>query len=135
MPIDPASLPIEVEKLLRERIGSYEQLHILLLLFKSRRDWSPEELAAHVKLSTGAVSEALSALTVKNLVMLVSDLSPVSKYRYGAGAHDAAVEALVGAYQDQPIAVVRVLAQGSIERIRADALRAFSDAFLFRKGK
>jgi len=129
------ALPTDVEQLLRERIGSHEQLHILLLLFRDRRNWSTAELATHFKLSTASVSEALSALTAQNLVVSASDLPQGPNYRYASGTCNTAVEALERAYQDQPIAVIRMLAQRSIERIRADALRAFADAFLFRKGK
>jgi len=127
-------LPTDVQELLRLRIGSYEQLHVLLLLFQGRAEWSVEALAAHLKVSADSASQALSALAAHGLVARASE-PPEPKYRYASGRQDAAVEALVRAHQEQPLAIIRLLAEQSIERIRADALRAFADAFLFRKGK
>lgn len=131
--MDPA-LPAPVQALLRERIGSYEHLHVLILLFADRTEWSAQALAAHFKLPTASISAALSVLVTHGLVVPTPELME-PKYRYASGVHDPAVEALVHAYQEQPLSVIRLLAEQSIERIRADALRAFADAFLFRKGK
>lgn len=125
-------LSAPVQALLRERIGSYEQLHVLILLFGDRTDWSAEALATHFKLPTGSISAALSALVTHGLVVPIPEL-PKPKYRYASDVHDPDVEALVHTYQEQPFAVMRLLAEQSIERIRAHALRAFADAFLFRK--
>jgi DNA-binding IclR family transcriptional regulator len=131
--MNPA-LPADVQALLRERIGSYEQLHILLLLFQDRTEWSAEALAARFELPANSVSAAVSVLVTHGFVAANSE-SPAQKYRYASGVWDRAIEALVHAYQEQPLAVIRLLAEQSIERIRADALRAFADAFVFRKGK
>ncbi|HVN45004.1 MAG TPA: hypothetical protein VMT66_07105 [Steroidobacteraceae bacterium] len=133
--MQPDSLRIEVQSLLRECIGSYEELHLLLLLFKERREWSRDELAVHGKFSPASVSLAIAALVARGLVAAAPEAGPEPKYRYAAGVQDAAVDELVRAYREQPVAILRILAEGSIERIRAGALRAFADAFLFRKGK
>jgi predicted transcriptional regulator len=133
--MEPESLPVEVRRFLRERIGSYEELHLLMLLLEQRREWSKEELATQVRLSIESVSSAIATLVTRGLVAAAPGAGPEPKYRYAAGVQDAAVNELVRAYREQPIAVARLLAQGSIERIRAGALRAFADAFLFRKGK
>jgi len=128
------TLPADVQALLRERIGSYEQLQILLQLFEDRRAWSAQALAAHLRLSAALISDALAALVARGLVAAGCEL-PEPDYRYASGRHDAAVAGLAKAYQEQPLAVVRMLTELSIERVRADALRAFADAFLFRRGK
>ena len=128
------ALPADVQSLLREHVSSYEQLHILLLLFQERVDWSAEALAARFKLPVTSISAALSVLASHGLVIPTSE-PPDPKYRYASPMNEPAVEALVHAYQKQPLAVIRFLAEQSIERIRADALRAFADAFLFRKDK
>ena len=129
------TLPADVHSLLRERIASYEQLHLLRLVFKDRRLWSVEQLAAESRLPAATVQSDLSALIAQQLVVSVPDVRCEAKYGYASGVHDATVQRLMQAYADQPISVMRSLAEQSIERIRADALRAFADAFLFRKGK
>ena len=129
-----SALPADVQTLLRERISSYEQLHVLLLLFQDRTEWSAEALAAHFRLSTASMSATLSVLATQGLDVPAHEV-PEPRYRYASGVHDAAVEALGYTYREQPLAVIRLMAEQSIERIRADALRAFADAFLFRKGK
>ena len=130
--MEPESLSVEVQTLLRERIGSYEQLHVLLLLFKQRKEWSEDEITTEVRISRSEVAVTLSAL-VANQLISPSSAAAEAKYRYLSGAHDAVVEELVRSYHERPIAIIRLLAGRSIERIRADALRAFADAFLFRK--
>src|SRR5581483_2158058 len=123
------ALPTDVQTLLRVRIGSYEQLHILLFLFQERTEWSAELLATHFNLSEGSTSEALSALVMHGLVATISGVT-APKYRYVSGAHDPTVKTLARVYQEQPLSVIRLLDEQSFERIRA-----FADAFLFRKDK
>jgi predicted ArsR family transcriptional regulator len=129
-----SALPADVQALLRERIDSYEQLQILLQLFQDRRDWSAHALAAHLRLSAALISEALAALVARGLVAAARE-PPQPDYRYASGQHDTAVAGLASAYQEQPLGVVRMLTEQSIERVRADALRAFADAFVFRRGR
>lgn len=130
----PDELSPEVAALLRERIESYEALQGLLLLHAERIPRSAAELSARLKLSSASMAPALESL-VRHGLASVEPLGPGVGYRYASDGHGAAVSALVHAYSQQPLAVIRLLAASSIERIRADALRAFADAFVFRKRK
>jgi len=131
----PDELSPEVSTLIRDRIESYEALKALLLLHAERGLQSAEEVAAHLNLSGSSVATALASLAQQQLLTRSDSSGTAPKYRYAEGPHDATVVALALAYSQQPIAVIRLLAASSIERIRADALRAFADAFVLRKGK
>ena len=131
----PEELSPEVAELIRDRIESYEALQALLLLHGERGLQSAEEVSARLNLSVGSVVTALASLKENQLLTCSDSSGSEPKFRYADGPHDAVVVALALAYSQQPIAVIRLLAASSIERIRADALRAFADAFVFRKGK
>jgi predicted ArsR family transcriptional regulator len=130
-------LPAEVETLLRERVESYEELHLLLLLFNERRDWSAEAAASQLKLPPQPTTAGLEALARHGLARRaeVATDSPQPSYHYASGVHDDAAAALAEAHRNYPLAVIRSMASLSIDRIRAGAIKAFADAFLFRKGK
>lgn len=136
MTISSSKLPDDVQVLLREHIECFEELHLLLLLVTERREWSVQELMSRLRLSQPSVATALASLLSHGLVSLAAPAGHSSpSYRYASGAHDLAVATLARVYHDHPIAVMRLMGTLSIERIRADAMRAFVDAFLFRKGK
>lgn len=127
-------LPEDIQALLHERLESYEELHILLLLIEQRRDWSVEEIAARLKLTHAAIDSALVSLARNQLVTNTGEPQQ-RRHRYADSPLDAAVTALATIYKERPIAVIRFMSTFSIERIRAEALRAFADAFLLRKDK
>jgi predicted ArsR family transcriptional regulator len=131
----PDELAPEVAALIRDRIQSYEALRALLLLHAEGSARSAEELSAELNLSGSSMASALESLARQQLLEATGASGSRAQYRYASGAHDATVGALVQAYSQQPIAVIRLLAASSIGRIRADALRAFADAFVLRKAK
>ena len=131
----PDELSPEVAALIRDRIESYEALQALLLLHAEHSLQSAEELSARLKLSSSSMGTALESLVRQQLLTRTECSGSNPKYRYAGGPNDATVSGLALAYSQQPIVVIRLLAASSIERIRADALRAFADAFILRKGE
>ncbi|HTT04689.1 MAG TPA: hypothetical protein VMF64_05320 [Steroidobacteraceae bacterium] len=118
-------LPTDVQALLRAHVESYEALHILLLLFQERRDWSTDEIGARLKLPVPAVGNALTSLARHALAARVEASAPDTHYCYRISLQDASVAALVRVFREHPSAVLRLMAIASIERIRANAPRAF----------
>lgn len=134
----PEELSPEVAALIRGRIESYEALRALLLLHAERAVQSAQsaaELSARLGLSGGSLHTALESLAGHRLLERTPSAGSAGGYRYASGDHDSVVAALAQAYSLQPLGILRLLAARSIERIRAEALRAFADAFVFHKDK
>lgn len=130
-------LPAAAELLLRERVHSFEQLEALACVFRGRsRWWSASALAATLRVPAETAADALQALLARGLVA-ASDEPTERRFCYAPSSAeiDAAVAALMRAYDDDRIAVIRRMSANAIERMRTGAMRAFSDAFLIgRKG-
>lgn len=130
--------PTEVELLLREDVETYEQLEALLaLVSRSERPHTAAELAAAAGLDEESAAEALAHLRLRGLAIAEKSAEGVERYRFAAGStgRDAAARALARIYAERPAEVARRMAANAIERLRTQALRTFSDAFLFRRSK
>jgi DNA-binding transcriptional ArsR family regulator len=126
-----------VRALLRDHIGSFEQLEVLLLLHREAdRAWPPDAVAAELSIASPAAQEALESLQRANLLAAAREGESVL-FRYAlAGARlEAAVQGLARAYHESPVEVVKLMSANTIERVRTSALRTFADAFLLGKKK
>jgi hypothetical protein len=131
-----AAIPKEVANLLQDRIVSFEQLLVLLLLHRSEpRRWSTKAMADNLGIP-GGLPEALMALQAADLIKEETD-GPESVYVYAPATIDIAKAVLVlqQSYQSHPAAIMQLMSENAIARVRWAAHRAFSDAFLIRKGK
>ena len=133
--MEESSLPAEVQVFLRERMESYEQLEVLLLLRTRPSDpWAASAVASELHMPEPAADQALRALSRHGLLSVaVSPKALVFRYQPESAELAALVEKLAGAYTEQRIAVVRLMTANSIERLRARALRTFANAFLLGK--
>jgi hypothetical protein len=67
--MDGHTLPDAVGALLRDRIGSFEQLEILLLLHQHReRAWTPHTVGRHFNVGSSVAAEALDHLCRSGLL-------------------------------------------------------------------
>jgi hypothetical protein len=133
---EAAAIPEEVGALLQDRIASFEQLLVLLLLHRSHpKLWPSKAIADQLGIRDGLL-EALRALQAADLVKLETDGSD-SLFVFAPATADIAntVSALQQSYQNHPAAIMRLMSENAIARVRGAAHRAFSDAFLIRKGK
>ncbi|HEX8757637.1 MAG TPA: hypothetical protein VF745_14970 [Steroidobacteraceae bacterium] len=126
----------EVCAFLRDNIDSFESLEILLLLRRERIAWTAEELCRRLGTRAALIDDALASLVRARLVN-TADRDTLVLYRYADAdsARDAIVGSLERAYRDESMEVMRLMSTYAIERLRTGALRAFADAFVFRKGK
>jgi hypothetical protein len=133
---EAAAIPEEVRILLHDRIASFEQLLVLLLLHRSNpKRWSTQTIADHLGIPSG-LPEALKALQTAGLVSEKIEGSE-SMYVYAPGTPDIArtVSDLQQSYQSHSAAIMQLMSENAIARVRRAAYRTFSDAFLIRKGK
>lgn len=128
-------LDADVQAFLRDRIESYEQLEILVLLRARRGEaLTPSAVALELHISESDAELALRALCRQGLlnVMLSPDLL---LFRYQPQNPELAAlgDRLTSAYAERRLEVVRLMTANSIERLRARALKTFANAFLLGK--
>jgi predicted transcriptional regulator len=130
-------VPENVRALLRDHLESFEQLELLLFL-KQHPDvrYSAKELASHCEISLQAANDALGSLTKSGFV---KSIGTEVAYVYSSAIIDKSIDHAIGSlstiYSRQNLAIIRLMATNSVDRVRAAALRAFTDSFIIRKGK
>jgi hypothetical protein len=128
-PLDPL-----LERFLRERLETLEQIEVLLILREQRdRDFAPGEVADARQLGGEAAVAALRHLAERGL--LASDGGPPPRYRYRPrdAELDRGAEALAAAWRDRRTAVIEWVCNEAIERMRSSALRTFAESFWLRR--
>ena len=122
-----SALSENLERFIRERLPSTEQIEIVLLLRADRdRAWSAPEVSQ--KLGTPPESTAMRLfLLASNGVVTFDGAGGVPKYRYNP-ADEALLNELAEVYESRP-GVVHDLV-GAPAR---DPLRSFADAFKLKK--
>lgn len=130
-------VPAAVRDLIREQVHSYEELEALLFLHaRPGEDCPPEAVAAALRVPADVAAAALGELAARGLARAAA--AGGGAYRFGPAtpALGAAVAALAAAYGEQRLAVIRLMSNNAIERLRTGATRAFADSFLIgRKRK
>lgn len=123
----PSGLSENLERFIRERLPSTEQIDIVLLLREDReRAWSAPEVAQH--LGTPPESTAMRLfLLASNGVVSFDATGGAPRYRYNP-ADDALVTELTEVYQARPGDIYALV--GAPAR---DPLRSFADAFKLKK--
>lgn len=119
-----------VRSLLEAKLDSFEKLEIARLLCATRRPMSRAEIGAAGSLSHEVVDDALSSLRHAGLVEWDGANGAV---RLGPESADPHFVRLMQLYGEDRASVLAVLSRLVMQRLRAMAVRAFSDAFLLRK--
>lgn len=128
---DTSDLPDGARRLLLGPIDSFEKLELLIAL-RSSGD-SAERLDA-LETRTGApttvLERALGELAAAGIVVQQG-----GGWRLAAAEGDRqAIDELVGAWSSNRTAVLNVMTQRSLDRIRASVASTFADAFSLRRG-
>ncbi|HET9298470.1 MAG TPA: hypothetical protein VFO11_00905 [Candidatus Polarisedimenticolaceae bacterium] len=119
---------------LNEHVEEYEDLEVLLLLFRHpERSWSAAEVAEHLRVSSDAVTDALAHMRSHALAESVP--GPIPRFRYAASQGGTCVEELSAAYEHDRLRIIRRMNANALERLRTSAIRAFAEAFRLRKGR
>jgi hypothetical protein len=135
-------IPEDVQALLRERIGSYEELEILLLLAREpAAAFTADSVGQRVRVPGPAAAGALDRLCAAGLATGCAGSGSGSEqtgsaFRYQPrGDLDRAVELLVREARDNPLAIIKLMSANAIERIRMSAVQMFADAFVLGKDR
>jgi hypothetical protein len=122
-----AGLSDNLERFIRERLPSTEQIEIVLLLRAERdRAWSAPEVSQ--RLGTPPESTAMRLfLLASNGVVAFDGAGALPRYRYNA-ADEALIDELAEVHSKSPGAIYDLV--GAPAR---DPLRSFADAFKLKK--
>lgn len=121
-----------IQRFLLERVQSYEQLEILLLLFNSREFlWAPAAISDKLQLSELDVSDALDALRSRGLVTTL-ECGVGLVYAPESAALNQMVTDLATLCESQRLEVMKAMTANAILRLRARTADAF-DALGSRK--
>lgn len=129
-------LPQAVLLLLHERITTFEQLEIMLLLrAHPEKEWNAPTLSATTGIPIELTHESLMKLAAGGLLE-PSGSGPIA-FRFRPRQPDIgeAIDALALAYHEQRALVMSTMSMNAIERIRSGTIRAFADSFVLGKKK
>lgn len=130
-------LPENVASLLRERIESFEQLEVLLLVRGEReRNWTAESVSKILKINVAIAAEALDHLCRKNLLdVRVGNEQLIFRFAPATAALEGDVTALAQVSIDRRVDVMSAMSSNAVQRMRTSTIRLFADAFLIGRGK
>jgi hypothetical protein len=122
----------------RDHISSFEQLRALLCLAReAERAWAPREIAAAIGLPLQLAEDALEELAQAG--RLVTKTPAASGAAYAFTASSSTARALVGelarVYDEQPLAIIRMMNENALERVRSTAARRLAEAFRLDREK
>ena len=135
--VDVDRIPEAVQRLIRDQVRSYDALEVVLLLHGDpARTWRVADVAGMVRMSDDTAAAVLAELSRQQLVVEATGPGGRS-YRLNVQQPDAAaaVDELAAAWENQRLALIRLLNANALERLRTGAARALSDAFLFTRRK
>lgn len=128
----------EFQDALTDRLGSLEELQLLLLAFRSRRSWTRGEAVRRLLLPEPRVEESIQALLASGFLRLEEGSSggePCYLYHPASPELGALTTQLADALDRDPLQVLEAMNRQALDRVRTSALRAFASAFVVgRKG-
>jgi hypothetical protein len=124
-------LPADVLELLQQRVGSLEELEVLLLLRRThQRQWQVFEIAGELGLPDAIVETTVATLRSHDFLMMESSATGLCRYAPRPTELAALVDRLAAVYDERRLEVMRVLSARALERVRNSAARAFAEAFV-----
>ena len=124
-----SELPGDLDQLLNERVHSYEELDVLLLLHRAHsRCWTAEGVAGELKISEDSAAGALERLRAKGLV---GSGPEAGSFRYEPSSPDleAAVVNLARLHSEKRFAIVQSMSRHALARMRHSVRHALIDGF------
>lgn len=125
----PDSVSAPLRAFLQERLASFEQIEIVVLLFGDpARSWTAPEVAAALGMAPEPAAMRLFLLASSGLIAF--EPTGVPRYRYVAADEPTAalVGELAGVYRSNRAAIAALTGAPP-----ADPIRSFADAFKLKK--
>lgn len=109
-------------------LDDIEKLEIAYLLWKRQTPIARDELAETLRIPTSLISEVLGALAQSDVIALAG-----TDVALGARATEPGFLEPMAQYDEDRFSVLAIVSRIAMDRARAMAARAFSDAFVLRK--
>ena len=120
-----------VRELAVQVLDSFEKLEVVTCLARKRTAMSQDELASALRIERTELVEPLAALASEQVIA-----ATVSGYELvDGGKWTKHVGQLASLYEEDRIAVVTIMSEAALSRLRRQANRAFADAFVIRAKK
>ena len=119
----------EVDEFILEHIDTVPHLEALLLLWNSRpKEWTVEEMASALYVSSGTARNILQGLTRRGLLFAGRETQESFRYESLSSKRDSLVEAVDATYRKDLIRISRM-----IHSKASPGVREFAQAFRFTK--
>jgi hypothetical protein len=131
-------LPEPLRVFSRDHVSSFEQLRALLCLARGEgRAWSPKDAALATGLPVELVKGALEELAQAGPLVVASPGSDGTTYAFAPGSATARalVAELARVYDEEPLALIRMMNDNALERVRSTAARRLAEAFRLDREK
>jgi hypothetical protein len=124
-------LPEEVRRLIQSSVPTIDALEVLMFLTRHPgTEWRANEIVNQMQptvIGEAAVGDYLALFQAQGLVVSQPDGSLL--YQPATGEVEAAVQALIQAYNEQPVTLIRAV----YEIANSKKIQAFADAFKLKK--
>ncbi|MGH9727529.1 MAG: hypothetical protein ACRD4V_02945 [Candidatus Acidiferrales bacterium] len=128
---EPEPIQKAVEQFILDEIDSVPHLEALLMLCNSpAREWTVDEMAKSLYISSDAAQRILQSLTQRRLIEMISGTTERYRYQPQSEEQDALLRAVDATYRRE---LVRVSTM--IHSKASPAVREFARAFRFTKEK
>lgn len=120
-----------VRELAVEVLDSFEKLELLTCLVRKAAPMNADDLAAALRIERSELVEPLAALAREQVISAGAKGYEI----VDGGSWSRHVRELSKLYEDDRIAVVTIMSEAALTRLRRQANRAFADAFVIRARK
>lgn len=121
-----------VRELFLRAIDSYEKLEIVVLLAQAGEPVDVTAIAAGARVRTSVAEEALTRLAANDVT---SEATPGTWTLTPGGRWSDAIREFLALYERNRAAVMNLMTDTALQRLRQGSARAFADAFLLRAPK
>ena len=121
----------EVDEFISEQIDTVPHLEALLLLWNSQpKQWTMEEMASALYVSSGTARSILQNLTRRGLLIAGREAPECYRYKSASSKQDNLIQAVDTAYRRNLVRISRM-----IHSKAAPGIREFAQAFRFTKDR
>jgi hypothetical protein len=128
----------DLQQRLKEALGSFEELQLLLYARRQAGPWSAEDAIRKLHLEAPAVIEALDSLQRGGFVTCTGTTDPQDRqftYRPSSPLLVELADQLADALERNPLHVFDLMNRHALERLRSSAARTFASAFVLGRKK
>lgn len=125
----------DLQQRLKDALGSYEELQLLLYARTQPGPWSAEDAIRKLHLEEAPLTEALECLERVGFVTSTGRKPADRRFTYGPASPSLAelADHLAEALDHNPLHVLDLMNRHALERLRSSAARTFASAFVLGK--